>query len=122
MISICDKLGDRMYDNCEFNSQAWSWYNTELAGESEMTELSKSFIDKSSWGLGEWLNEPDKIQWVGSDSDYDCLIVRSKISGSLCGYVGIPKNHPCFEKYYDWVVLLLICRNSQKRSKITFLS
>ena len=52
--------------------------------------------DKSDWGDGPWQDEPDKAQWVDLATDLDCLIVRSFISGSLCGYVGVPKSHPWF--------------------------
>ena len=57
-------------------------------------------IDKSDWKEGEWKNEPDKAQWVSSG--LDCLIVRGP-SGSLCGYVGVPKQHSLFEKDYNSV-------------------
>lgn len=57
-------------------------------------------IDKSNWKDGEWMNEPDKGHWIDKDSGFDCLIVRGP-AGALCGYVGVPSNHDCYEKDYD---------------------
>ncbi len=59
-------------------------------------------IDKSSWGDGPWLQEPDKMQWRDQETGLPCLIVRSHgITGSLCGYVGVFKNHPYYGRGYD---------------------
>lgn len=49
--------------------------------------------DKSTWGDGPWQDEPDKMQWVDDATDLDCLIVRNG-GGALCGYVGVPPEHP----------------------------
>jgi len=60
-----------------------------------MSEKRWTTIDKTGWGEGPWLTEPDKIQWVDWATGLDCLIVRSNPHiGSLCGYVGLPPNHP----------------------------
>src|SRR5689334_3749339 len=59
-------------------------------------------IDKSSWGPGEWQQEPDKRQWLDATTRYPCLIVRGH-SGALCGYVGVPSEHPAYGKHYDQV-------------------
>ena len=45
-------------------------------------------IDKSTWGPGPWQSEPDKLQWVDKETQFDCLIVRNGEIGNLCGYVG----------------------------------
>jgi hypothetical protein len=59
-------------------------------------------IDKSGWGEGPWQSEPDKIQWQDPDTGYPCLIVRNGMSmGFLCGYVGVPANHPAHGLSYD---------------------
>jgi len=48
--------------------------------------------DKSGWGDGPWLTEPDKIQWRDEATGLPCLIVRNDMGG-LCGYVGVgPEN------------------------------
>lgn len=58
--------------------------------------------DKSEWGDGPWMNEPDKLQWQDDATGLPCLIVRnSHMTGSLCGYVGLPSNHPDAGKGYD---------------------
>lgn len=57
-------------------------------------------LDKSKYELkdGPWMDEPDKAQWIAHG--LDCLIVRGP-AGALCGYVGVPKSHPYFEKDYN---------------------
>lgn len=55
-------------------------------------------IDKSDWkSRGAWDNEPDKIQWQDEATGLPCLIVRGP-HGSLCGYVGVPADHPAVKK------------------------
>lgn len=54
--------------------------------------------DKPEWGNGPWISEPDKVQYV--EQGFPALIVRNH-HGSLCGYVGVPKTHPAFEKDYN---------------------
>lgn len=53
---------------------------------------------RNPWPSGPWDNEPDKALWVYEG--LDCQIVRNP-TGSLCGYVGIPKGHPLFGRDYD---------------------
>lgn len=59
-------------------------------------------IDKSEWqNDGEWINEPDKAQWIDEKTGLDCLVVRGG-SGALCGYVGLPESHKLFgTDYWD---------------------
>lgn len=54
---------------------------------------------KAKWGAGEWQQEPDKMQWADEATKLPCLIVRNQL-GALCGYVGVFKGHPYFEKEY----------------------
>ncbi|MGE5512362.1 MAG: hypothetical protein ACM31O_14035 [Bacteroidota bacterium] len=57
--------------------------------------------DKSDWGDGPWMSEPDKRQWVDKATGLPCLIVRNSL-GALCGYVGVSKSHPAYGKdYFD---------------------
>lgn len=58
------------------------------------------FADKSQWGEGEWLSEPDKMQWTDPATGLPCLIVRNEL-GVLCGYVGVSELHPWFEKDFS---------------------
>jgi len=48
---------------------------------------------KTSWPLGPWNDEPDRIDFkhVG----LDCFIQRHSL-GAWCGYVGIPPSHPAY--------------------------
>lgn len=59
-------------------------------------------VDKSNWQDGEWMSEPDKAHWIDEGTGLDCLIVRGP-SGALCGYVGVPADHPCYGRDYDSV-------------------
>lgn len=40
------------------------------------------------------------MQYDDPETGMPCLIVRGP-SGALCGYVGVPSTHPCYEKSYD---------------------
>jgi len=40
-----------------------------------------------------WEDEPDHAEWTQEVSGYKCRIVRNETSGTLCGYVGVPKGH-----------------------------
>lgn len=57
-------------------------------------------VDKSEWPRGPWDQEVDKAQWIDPATGLDCLIVRNG-SGSLCGYVGLPPEHPWHGRDYD---------------------
>lgn len=48
-------------------------------------------VDKTQWVYGPWIDEPDSDAWV--DRGYLCAI-RRNFMGALCGYVGIPLDHP----------------------------
>ena len=65
-----------------------------------METLEYRTVDKSSWGLGPWMNEPDKKQWQDAETGYPCLIVRNN-GGALCGYVGVPESHPLYGVEYN---------------------
>jgi hypothetical protein len=47
---------------------------------------------------GPWKSEPDKVQWIDTATGLDCLIVRN---AALCGYVGVPPEHPWHGKGYS---------------------
>lgn len=59
-------------------------------------------VDKTTWGSGPWLAEPDKEQWADEATGYPCLLKRSPL-GALCGYVGVPEGHPWHGADYDAV-------------------
>lgn len=67
-----------------------------------MQKVEYRTVDKSAWGDGPWQNEPDKIQWQDEATGYPCLIVRSgKVTGALCGYVGVSRCHPLHGHHYS---------------------
>lgn len=45
-------------------------------------------------GKGPWLGEADKVSWRDEASGYECIMLRDTRGGFLCGYVGIPSDHP----------------------------
>ena len=60
------------------------------------------WIDRTThpWTEGPWDSEPDKVVWVDSFTDLDCMIVRNH-SGAWCGYVGVPPGHRWHGKRYQ---------------------
>jgi hypothetical protein len=66
-----------------------------------MSEETETYVvDRTGWRPGPWDAEPDKLLW--EHAGFDCMIVRS-LHGHLCGYVGVPENHPWYEKHQDEV-------------------
>lgn len=61
-----------------------------------MKTESWTYLNKESWGRGQWQNEPDKMQWTDEATGLPCLIVRTPHTGALCGYVGVDESHPLF--------------------------
>ncbi len=57
-------------------------------------------VDKNAWGPGPWSSEPDKEQWTDAVTGYACLLTRGPL-GALCGYVGVPDDHPWYDVDYD---------------------
>lgn len=45
--------------------------------------------------------EQHSKEWVDADTGYVCTIWRHPTLGHLCGYVGIPKDHPCYGMDYN---------------------
>ena len=48
-----------------------------------------------------WEDEPDHAEWVQEPSGYKCRIKRNEITGTLCGYVGIPRDHRFWGETYN---------------------
>jgi len=63
-------------------------------------------LDKQDWGKGEWLDEPDKVQFI-SPEGYRCLAIRNYATGSWCGYVEVTKVHPAYGLSYNGIDNLL---------------
>jgi len=48
---------------------------------------------------GVWDEEPDLREWT--HAGLSCAVRRMESSGHLCGYVGVGKEHPWYEKGYN---------------------
>jgi hypothetical protein len=56
---------------------------------------------KLFFAIRPWEDEPDHAEWVQYISGYKCRIKRNEVTGTLCGYVGIPKEHKYWGVIYD---------------------
>lgn len=56
-------------------------------------------IDKSTWGEGPWLHEPDREEF--RHLGLACLIRRNPMMGNWCGYVAMPPGHRWHGMHYD---------------------
>jgi len=63
--------------------------------------LEAKYKMKLFFAVRPWEDEPDHAEWIQEPSRYKCRIVRNKNTGSLCGYVGIPKEHRFWGINYD---------------------
>jgi len=63
-------------------------------------EYTHNDIDKTAWGEGPWLREPDKVQWLDEETGLPCIILRNRM-GAWCGYVGVSVEHPAYLAHYD---------------------
>ena len=76
--------------------------------------------DKSKWGDGPWESEPDEKRWKDWETGYQCLILRGPV-GALCGYVGVPLDHPAVGKSYystDFDIDEIITGGAIEKAKI----
>lgn len=53
---------------------------------------------KKDFPDGPWNKEPNKIYFKASG--FDCMVKRVGEFGTLCGYVGVTKDHPLFDVPY----------------------
>ena len=63
--------------------------------------LEASMKMKLFYPIRPWENEPDHAEWVQEVSGYKCRIKRNPTTGTLCGYVGIPKEHRFWGSDYN---------------------
>jgi len=49
-----------------------------------------------------WESEPDEANWVDAATGYKCRIVRNEHTGTLCGYVGVPREHRLYGMVYQY--------------------
>jgi len=69
-----------------------------------MKTIEYRSIDKSLWPRGEWNDEIDKKQWQDKETGLPCLVKRRQRAGHFCGYVGVDRTHPFYEKQYTDIV------------------
>jgi hypothetical protein len=62
-------------------------------------------VDKTGWGPGPWHDEDDLYDWQDPVTGLRCMIVRHPVLGHLCGYVGLPADHPFYGKAYSQCLL-----------------
>jgi hypothetical protein len=55
-------------------------------------------IDKSTWGDGPWMTEPDRVEW--RHAGLPCLALRNQM-GVWCGYAAVPPGHPWHGVHYS---------------------
>jgi hypothetical protein len=65
----------------------------------EQAAIDNFKVDRTNWPQGEWDQEPDRIEW--RDGGFPCLMSRHPTAGHWCGYIGVTKDHPWFNKSYD---------------------
>ena len=60
-----------------------------------------SFMYLNAYPPGEWLHEPDKVQYIIREGiqTFEVCIKRG-MNGALLGYVGVSKSHPLFGQSY----------------------
>ena len=59
-------------------------------------------LPMQEWAAGPWMDEPWRYEWTYKG--LRCLVLRGH-SGSLCGYVRIPRMHPWYRIDYSGVCL-----------------
>jgi hypothetical protein len=65
-----------------------------------MDTRTYTWIDKTAWGPGPWMDEPDKVQWEDAATGLPCLAVRGPL-GNWCGYVGLADGHPAYRQSHE---------------------
>jgi hypothetical protein len=65
--------------------------------------IVKRIPDKDTLGMpsGIWMDEPDFMLWTDEATGYECMIQRAGFTFSLCGYVGVPEDHPLYSLHYS---------------------
>lgn len=59
-------------------------------------KTTRGMVDRGTWPSGPWDDEPDKVEWIDDATGLACMIARHPFQGNLCGYVGVPDEHPWF--------------------------
>ena len=48
-----------------------------------------------------WESEPSYADWDDAQTGYKCRIKRNETTGTLCGYVGVPRGHKLYGMTYQ---------------------
>lgn len=64
-----------------------------------MEKVKTGLAPREGWAAGPWDDEPDRVDWTDETTGYPCLMRRGR-SGSWCGYVAIPPDHPLHRRSY----------------------
>jgi len=60
--------------------------------------IQREYHDKTTWGAGAWLSEPDEMFWM-ADCGLPCVAVRN-LWGAWTGGVGVFPSHPLYMIQY----------------------
>jgi hypothetical protein len=68
---------------------------------SDLNEQGVPFkpVDRAGWDNGPWDTEPDRVEFK-TQVGLPAIVLRSRY-GNLCGYVGVTKEHPFYNRHYD---------------------
>tara|TARA_R100001086_G_scaffold228144_1_gene147542 strand:+ start:145 stop:663 length:519 start_codon:yes stop_codon:yes gene_type:complete len=55
----------------------------------------------NQWGNGEWVNEPDRIEFLLEGTWIPCLVLRNITGGNLCGYIAVDDTNLAYGVHYD---------------------
>lgn len=56
---------------------------------------------------GVWLGEADKVAFRDPATGYECIMMRATHGGHLCGFVGVPPEHPLYGYRKDAIPLAM---------------
>ncbi len=78
-------------------AERYPWALRVASWDPATLDPQRSPVPREAWPPGPWHDEPDIVEWR-HESGLPCLIVRAEVTGSLCGYVGVPPGHPLHGK------------------------
>lgn len=62
--------------------------------------MTEHVVDRTGWPSGPWDDEPDQLEWQLADPPYWLGLILRNDHGALCGYVGIPPEHPFHGRHW----------------------
>ena len=76
------------------NEKQKEWLGQLETKDEGVLDVLKTLDDEAPWE-----HEPDSEEWV--DRGFQCRIRRTDVTGSLCGYIAVSKDHPWWGKGED---------------------